>query len=148
MTAEGGKVLSPTSPGWLSKRTGCSNNVFFTIDEVVNHCCEEKEKVYAAYMDITMWIDAMLYKLHYNKVIVGKTWRLIKNWYMDMKKFVFIGGKASRTYNLHHGTRQGGVLSPWLFLVLINVLIEGLKNTKAGIFLGTFTIFWLTHVRR
>ncbi|CAB4004921.1 Hypothetical predicted protein [Paramuricea clavata] len=55
----------------------------FVIDEVVNHCREEKEKVYVAYMDITkafdtMWIDAMLFKLHYNKGIAGKTWRLIK----------------------------------------------------------------------
>ena len=83
------------------------------IDEVVNHCREEKEKVYVAYMDITkafdtMWIDAMLFKLQYNKGIAGKTWRLIKNWYIDMKEFVFIGGKASRTYNLYQGTRQGG----------------------------------------
>ena len=114
----------------------------FVIDEVVNHCREEKEKVYVAYMDIkkafdTMWIDAMLFKLQYNKGIAGKTWRLIKNWYIDMKEFVFIGGKASRTYNLYQGTRQGGVLSPWLFLVFIDDLIEELKNTKAGIFLGS-----------
>ena len=112
------------------------------MNEVVNHCREEKEKVYVAYMDITkafgtMWIDAMLFKLQYNKGIAGKTWRLIKNWYIDMKEFVFIGGKASRTYNLYQGTRQGGVLSPWLFLVFIDDLIEELKNTKAGIFLGS-----------
>jgi hypothetical protein len=114
----------------------------FVINEVVNHCREENEKVYVAYMDITkafdtMWIDAMLFKLHYNKGIAGKTWRLIKNWYIDMKEFVFIGGKASRTYNPHQGTRQGGVLSSWLFLVFIDDLIEELKNTKAGIFLGS-----------
>jgi hypothetical protein len=107
----------------------------FVIDEVVNHCREEKEKVYVAYMDITkafdtMWIDAMLFKLQYNKGIAGKTWRLIKNWYIDMKEFVFIGGKASRTYNLYQGTRQGGVLSPWLFLVFIDDLIEELKTPK------------------
>jgi hypothetical protein len=47
-----------------------------------------------------------------------------------MKEFVFIGGKASRTYNLHQGTRQGGVLSPWLFLVFIDDLIEELKTPK------------------
>jgi hypothetical protein len=117
----------------------------FVIDEVVNHCREEKEKVSVAYIDITkvfdtMWIDAMLFKMHCNKGIAGKTWRLIKNWYIDMKEFVFIGGKASRTYNLHQGTRQGGVLSqlsPWLFLIFIDDLIEQLKNTKAGIFLGS-----------
>lgn len=81
----------------------------------------------------TMWIDAMLYKLYYNKGISGKAWRLIKDWYKNMKEFVFIGGKTSRTYTLKQGTRQGGVLSPWLFLVFIDDLIEELNRINAGI---------------
>ena len=85
----------------------------------------------------TMWIDEMLYKLHYTKGIVGKR-KLIKNWYINIKEFVFIGGKASRTYNFHYKwDTSRGVLSPWLFLVFIDDLIEELKNTKAGVFLGT-----------
>ena len=84
-----------------------------------------------------MWIDEMLYKLHYTKGIVGKR-KLIKNWYINIKEFVFIGGKASRTYNFHYEwDTSRGVLSPWLFLVFIDDLIEELKNTKAGVFLGT-----------
>lgn len=110
----------------------------FTIEETINHCCEENEKVFVAFMDIskafdTMWINAMLYKLFHNKGISGKVWRLIRDWYTGMKEFLFIEGKSSRSYRLEQGTRQGGVLSPWLFLVFIINLIEELHRTNAGI---------------
>lgn len=114
----------------------------FVIDEVIKHCCEENEKVYVAYMDIskafdTMWINGMLYKLYYNKNISGKAWRLIRHWYLDMQEFVFIEGTTSRTYELFQGTRQGGVLSPWLFLVFIDDLIQELDRINAGISLNS-----------
>jgi hypothetical protein len=41
----------------------------------------------------------------------------------------------SREYNILQGTRQGGIISPWLFLVYINDLISELENSKWGIFL-------------
>ena len=50
-----------------------------------------------------------------------------------MKEYVCIDGKYSRIYTLHQGTRQGGVLSPWLFLVFINDLITELGNINAGV---------------
>ena len=36
-------------------------------------------------------------------------------------------------YEVEQGTKQGGVLSPWLFLVFINDLIRELNNTKVGV---------------
>ena len=85
----------------------------------------------------TMQINYMLFKLYHNKGICGKAWRLIRYWYIDMAEFVRIEGKSSRTYIIHQGTRQGGVLSPWLFLVFIDDLIEELQRPNAGISLNT-----------
>ncbi|CAB4019992.1 Hypothetical predicted protein [Paramuricea clavata] len=84
-----------------------------------------------------MWINGMLYKLYYTKGVTGKTWRLIRNWYLNMKEFVIVEGKSSRIYELGQGTRQGGVLSPWLFQVFIDNLIEELSNIKSGICINT-----------
>jgi hypothetical protein len=114
----------------------------FAIEEVINNCSEDNDKVYAAYMDIskafdTMWINGMLYKLYYTKGVTGKTWRLIRNWYLNMKEFVIVEGKPSRIYELGQGTRQGRVLSPWLFLVFIDNLIEELSNVESGICINT-----------
>ena len=96
----------------------------FVIDEVINHCCEHNDRVYVAYIDIskafdTMWINGIRHKLYDNIGITGKTWWLIRNWYINMKEFVVVDGKSSRIYEVKQGTtRQGGVLSPLLFLML------------------------------
>lgn len=112
----------------------------FIIDETIKSCCEEGDQAYVCFVDISkafdrMWINAMLYKLYYHAKIQGKCWRLIRNWYLDMKEAVYVKGLYSRTYTLMQGTRQGGILSPWLFLVYINDLITELEQTGWGVFL-------------
>ena len=54
---------------------------------------------------------------------------------MNMKEVVYVDGFYSRTYTLQQGTRQGGILSPWLFLVYINDLITELEQSGWGFFL-------------
>ena len=65
----------------------------------------------------------MLYKLYQNMGIKGKCLRIIQHWYTEMKEMVRIDDCYSRCYNLLQGTRQGGVLSPWLFTAFVNDLI-------------------------
>ena len=108
----------------------------FVIDESIKSCCDEGDCVYACFVDIRkafdkMWIDAMLYQAG----IKGKCWRIIRSWYSNMREMVYINGIYSRIYDLRQGTRQGGILSPWLFLVYINDLIYELENTCWSVFL-------------
>ena len=105
----------------------------FMIDDSIRDCCENKDRVYTCFVDISkafdrMWIDAMLYKLYHHMGI-------IKNWYTNMKEVICVNGLYSREYNILQGTRQGGIISSWLFLVYINDLISELENSKWGIFL-------------
>ena len=52
-----------------------------------------------------------------------------------MKEIVVAEGKSSRIYEVKKDTRQGGVLSPWLFLEFINDVIGKLNSTKVGVFI-------------
>ena len=110
------------------------------IDEVIKSCCDDDDHVYSCFVDFSkafdrMWIDAMLYKLYHHAQIKGKCWRIVRNWYLGMKKVVYINGSYSRTYDIPRGTRQGGILSPWLFLVYINDLFTELEKSGWGVFL-------------
>ena len=110
----------------------------FSIDESIKHCCEENDKVFACYVDVSKafdqgWINGMLFKLYHNAKIVGKSWRLIKSWYSDLEEYVFYQGARSRQYTILQGVRQGGVLSPWLFLLFIDDLIKELQTLSTGI---------------
>ena len=92
----------------------------FVIDETIKHCYEEGDKVYVCYVDIkkafdNLWINGMLHKLYHNVGIKGKCLKLIQQSYTGMKKRVRIGSCYSRCCDLLQGTRQEGILSPWLF---------------------------------
>ena len=51
----------------------------------------------------------------------GKCWRIIKSWYEDASCKVKIdGGVFSRSYPVERGVKQGSVLSPALFLLVMD----------------------------
>ena len=110
----------------------------FVIDETIKHCCEEGDKVYMCYVDIkkafdNLWINGMLYKLYHNAGIKGKCLKLMQQWYTGIKEMVRIGNCYSRCYDVLQGTRQGGILSPWLFIVSVNDLITILHAAQVGV---------------
>ena len=76
------------------------------IAEVINlccQCCEHNDKVYLAFGTLCGQRNATL--LYYNIGITGQTWRLIRDWYINMKEFVVEEGKSSRIYEVKQGTR-------------------------------------------
>ena len=62
------------------------------------------------------------YKLHQNG-IRGYTFRVIVSLYAEMKSCVKYKGCTSNWFPVLQGTRQGGVLSPFLFLTFIDKLL-------------------------
>lgn len=69
----------------------------FMIDEAIKSCCDDGDHVYSCFVDFSkafdrMWIDAMLYKLYHHAQSKGKCWRIVRNWYLDMREVVYING--------------------------------------------------------
>ena len=92
-----------------------------SLQEAVSHNIELSSKVYCCFLDSTkafdtVWISGLFYKL-YNLGIQGKTWPLLRNWYSKLTSRVITGGVVSAEFPILQGVRQGGVLSPWLFMI-------------------------------
>ena len=116
---------------------GCTE-ASFVLQEAVHHYIERGSKVYACFLDSskafdTVWTDGLFYKLHCLG-INGKTWRLLRNWYKKLSSCVSLNGLMSDLFPVRQGVRQGGVLSPWLFLCFnsdipleINQVCNGIK---------------------
>jgi hypothetical protein len=103
--------------------------------------------MYMRFYDLQRAFDSVqypiLFKRLYEAGINGKAWRLIRNWYVNPKCMVRINGCLSSTFTIEHGVLQGSVLSPVLFLLVMNTLLQGLEANHLGpslrdIYIGAF----------
>ena len=109
----------------------------FVLQEVISQFNEDGSTVYTCFLDLskafdTVWIDGLFFKL-FNFGVRGKTWRLLRNWYGKMSCCVSLDGLFSDRLSIKQGIRQGGVLSPWLFMCLNNDVMETMLNTGCGV---------------
>lgn len=76
-----------------------------------------------------------------NAGVTGKAWRLIKQWYTNPMSSVRVCSTVSSQFHIRHGVRQGSVLSPVLFLLVMDPILLELQSRSNGlningIFLG------------
>ena len=76
-------------------------------------------------------------------MINGKTWRLIKDWYNHPRSRVRVGGQLSAEFTVDRSVLKGSVLSPVLFLQVMDPLLRELEHNSLGpsvyaTYVGTF----------
>ena len=120
----------------------------FTCQETISKFIRDGDSVYSCFYDLASAFDTveypvLLYHLK-NSGITGKTWRLIKDWYADVRSHVRVGKATSSPISISRGVRQGSVLSPLLFLLIMDPLLIELKRRSCGpsvcgLYLGAFS---------
>lgn len=78
-----------------------------------------------------VWRQAVVWKLKMMGAS-GAEWRAVAGLYKQLYGAVKIDGWTSKFVNLAAGIKQGGVISPWLFVVFINDLVEELVKVGCG----------------
>ena len=66
-------------------------------------------------------------------VLPVQEWLLLYNWYNKPNTVVKWKGSFSKSFCVTRGTRQGSVLSSYLFNIFINQLLLDLNNCDAGV---------------
>ena len=79
-----------------------------------------------------MYRQALLTKLR-EAGVGGHLYRAIEAMYHKVQNRMHIGGEASDPYNIEIGLREGAVLSPMLYTIFINDLLEKLQQTGHGV---------------
>ena len=64
--------------------------------------------------------------------INSKTWRILYSWYTDCQSSVRLGRHESHSYTMERGVRQGSILSPLLFLLVMDPLLRQLQSSSVG----------------
>ena len=84
----------------------------------------------------------VLLKCLYEAGINGRAWRLIRDWYSKPKSRVTVNGQLTPPITLERGILQGSVLSPVLFLLVMDLDIyqesKGLGPSISDTYAGAF----------
>ena len=94
-------------------------------------------RTYVAFIDIrkaypTVYRPALLYKLH-KMGVTGHMYRAVEAMYHKVQNQIHMAGASSDPYTIETGLREGSVLSPVLYTVFINDLLNKLQETGEGV---------------
>ena len=104
------------------------------VQEVVRDYIQNGSTVYQCHYDLEKAFDSVEFCVHlYKSGIHGKAWRVMKSFYSNPLAQVQVGNGLSRVIKMECGVRQGSVLSPLLFLLVIDSLLVMLANADAGV---------------
>ena len=103
--------------------------IFNSSGSPVYMCSLDAEKCFDS-----IWHDGLLYKLF--PKMTNILWRLLFNWYGSLHALVRINGSDSDIFRVTRGTRQGSVLSPYIFNIFIDDLLRELDQSPCGLRIG------------
>jgi hypothetical protein len=130
----------------FKKHVGCRDAIL-TVRTAINFYTNRGSTVSACLLDLSKAFDTVNYNGLLLKLMDRNVPRsfinIILSWYFRSKAFVRWGDVLSDCFRLNAGVRQGGILSPYLFAIYIDVLIAELRLAGRGLkiygkFLGCF----------
>ncbi len=115
---------------------GCTMTSFL-LRESILYAKEQSSKLYVCFLDVqkafdNVWHDGLFYKLHQmqvDRILI----RAIINMYEGAECRVTYSGYNSEWFPVLQGTKQGGVISPFLYLVYIDGLLRELQSIDGGL---------------
>ena len=92
--------------------------------------------------DLQKAFDSVEYPVLLEKLfdvgVNGKMWRLLKSWYDGGSCRVRMDGMLSENFQVKRGVKQGSVLSPALFLLVMDPLLRQLQASGMGLTVNKF----------
>ena len=112
----------------------------FTLKHVIDFYTKNSSPLYICFLDLSKAFDrvnhSILWRKLYNRGMHTLFLRILMNWYSTQSFAVKWGHTVSSKFYVSNGTRQGSILSPYLFNCYIDELSFLLKGTCSGCFLN------------
>ena len=119
------------------------------VQEVIKSYIDSGATIFQSLYDLEKAFDSIdhnvLLKHLYKSGINGKAWRVIGAFYEEVEASVRLGTRHSEKFHLERGVKQGAVLSPLLFLLVIDSLLVDLESSGTGALLNSVYLGSLGH---
>ena len=127
--------LNPLQGGFRSGYS-CLHTAYI-LQEAIQHTRERSKKAYVAFLDArkafdTVWHEGLFVKLH-NKGLPMRIWHLLYTWYKNSSCSVAWNNATSASFPIHQGVRQGAILSPLLYSIFVDELLDLLSISGLGV---------------
>jgi len=110
------------------------------VKETVNYYFDNDSQVYSCCVDLTKAFDRvkhdMLFKILLDRKIPGVILRVIFDMYRRQQMRTVWNNCHSQSFSTTNGVRQGGITSPILFCVYMDVLLKQLEDEGLGCWIG------------
>ena len=103
-----------------------STDATFTYQEMISKFIRDGDSIYSRFYDLSSVFDSVEYPTLLSRLragVSGKAWHLIKDWYSRITSTIRVGCHTSPSFSVSRGVRQGSVLSPTLFLLVIDPIL-------------------------
>lgn len=112
----------------------------FTIRQISEKLLERNRDMYVCFIDLVKAFDMILRTLIWksleNNKVPKNLIHAIQSLYKDTLNYVRTGNITSTTFKTTAGVRQGGVLSPLLFIIVMNEVIKHCKDRVKELHVG------------
>ena len=123
------------------KKKSSTTQCTFVLKETIEYYVSRSSSVYATLLDASKAFDRVnyvrLFKLLMKKGCCPLTAKFLANLYTCQTVRVRWLNAMSRDVNVKNGIKQGGVLSPILFSIYTDELLQRLKRSGYGCYIGT-----------
>jgi hypothetical protein len=130
---EANKILVEEQGGFRPHR-GCPDQLFSLVEILQNR---GQKGAFCCFVDVKKAFDRVFRAGLWQKIadagVKGKMWRVLKSIYESVESCVMVNGHLTDWFQIHAGVRQGCVLSPLLYALFINGLVEELNALNRGV---------------
>ena len=124
----------------FTKGKSTIDQIFVFQSLVSKYLSKQKVRFYSVFVDFSKAFDSVphlhLFYSLLNGNLHGRVVNLLRNMYSKLKSCVLIDGSLSDDFSCSIGTRQGCMISPFLFIFYLNELIKLVdENDCQGIYL-------------
>ena len=132
----------------FKRNSSCSHAIFLlsqTIDYFINH----GSNVYMASLDARKAFDRInhvkLFNIMLDRGLPARFVKLIFDWYSKLSAAVKWNNVLSSFFLIKSGVRQGGILSPILFNLYADVMLQSLNKSDLGCHLGSIYVGYIAY---